>query len=47
MTELIFARLDKNLAKQLREYADRNSNGMVSVVARRALKLFLDEETLK
>lgn len=35
--------VDRNLYKQLKEYADREDEGIVSVSARRALRLLLQE----
>ena len=40
----IFVRMDIKLYKQLQRYADREDEGMVSRSARRALKLFLEED---
>lgn len=42
--KIIFARLDDKLYKQLKNYANRNDEGNVSISARRALKKFLEEE---
>ena len=39
----VMIRMDKNLYKQLKGYADRNDEGLVSMTARRALKMFLKE----
>ena len=39
--------MDKNLYKQLKRYADRNDDGLVSMSARRAIKLFLEESKEK
>jgi len=39
----IMIRLDKKLFNQLRRYADRNDEGIVSVSARRAIRQFLEE----
>ena len=39
----IMIRMDKKLYKQLKGYADRNDEGLVSMTARKALKLFLQE----
>ena len=35
--------MDKKLKEQLQRYADREDEGLASVSARRALKLFLKE----
>ena len=45
--KILRTRIDAKLYQQLKKYADRKDDGMVSRSARRALKLFLDEETLK
>ena len=44
--QTIHIRMDKNLYKQLKKYADRNDEGMVSMTARRALKLFLNNDNM-
>lgn len=44
--EVLFVRMDKKLRKQLQEYADRNTEGLVSIVARKALQKFIDEENI-
>ncbi len=41
--EMIRARIDKKLYKQLKEYANRHDNGVVSETARRALRMLLQE----
>ncbi len=40
----LFIRMDEKLYNQLKFYADRKDEGMVSRSARKALKLFLEEE---
>ena len=42
-TETLQLRMDKKLYQQLKKYADKNDDGMVSRSARRAIKLFLEE----
>ena len=41
--QLIHVRMDKKLYEQLKRYAERNDEGLVSVTARKAIKLFLKE----
>ena len=41
--QILHLRMDKNLYKQLKRYADRNDEGIASVSARKAIKLFLRE----
>ena len=42
--KILEVRMDKNLYAQLKKYADREDEGFVSRSARRAIKLFLEEE---
>jgi len=41
--KILNVRMDKNLYKQLKRYADRNDHSVVSITARNAIKKFLDE----
>jgi len=41
--QVLHLRMDKNLYKQLKRYADRNDEGLVSMSARKAIKLFLQD----
>ena len=41
--KILRLRMDKKLREQLQRYADRNDEGIASVSARRALKMFLEE----
>jgi metal-responsive CopG/Arc/MetJ family transcriptional regulator len=43
-TERIMLRMDKKLYGQLKGYADRNDDGMVSRSARRAIRKFINEQ---
>lgn len=43
MNERVLVRMDRNLRIQLEAYAKRNDNSLISVSARRAIKLFLQE----
>ena len=45
--ESLFVRMDKNLKLQLQRYADREDEGVASRSARRAIKLFLEENREK
>ena len=45
--KMIFARIDSKLFSQLKQYADRNDEGQISTSARKALRMFLNEEKLK
>lgn len=45
--EILKVRMDKKLKKQLQRYADRNDEGIASVSARKALKMFLAEQEKK
>lgn len=45
-TEQIVLKLDPKLRHQLQEYADRNDDGNLSLTARRALKMFVEENKL-
>ena len=42
-TERLTILMDKKLLSQLREYAERNDESIVSISARRALKKFLEK----
>ena len=41
--KILRTRLDAKLYHQLKRYADRNDDGMISRSARRAIKMFLEE----
>jgi predicted transcriptional regulator len=41
--QILHIRMDKKLYKQLKEYADRNDESLVSMSARKAIKQFLSE----
>ena len=40
----LLVRMDKKLRKQLQRYADRNDEGIASVSARKAIKMFIEEQ---
>lgn len=42
--QVLHIRVDKKLYKQLKEYADRTDEGLVSMSARKAIKKFLNEQ---
>ena len=41
--QILHIRMDRKLYKQLKEYADRNDESLVSMSARKAIKQFLSE----
>ena len=43
----IMIRMDDKLYEQLKKYADRNDESVVSVSARKAIRLFIEEQKLK
>ena len=45
LDERILIRIDKNLRKQLEDYANRNDEGNISLSARRAIKMFITEQS--
>ena len=45
--KIISLRMDAKLYQQLKEYAGRNDNSIVSITARRALEEFFKEQTNK
>lgn len=44
--EQVMIRMDKKLREQLQKYADRNDEGNLSLTSRRALKKFVEEQSL-
>jgi len=42
--EILRVRMDKKLKTQLQKYANRNDEGIASVSARKAIKLFISEQ---
>ena len=44
---VLHIRMDKKLYKQLKEYANKNDESLISMSARRAIKKFLDEQNEK
>jgi hypothetical protein len=42
--QILHVRMDRKLYKQLKEYASRNNEGIVSMTARKALQKFIDEQ---
>ena len=43
-SQVVHLRMDKKLYKQLKRYADRNDEGLVSMSARRAISKFISEQ---
>jgi len=42
--DVLFIRMDKKLREQLQAYADREDEGVASISARKAIRMFLKEQ---